>query len=583
MKLSKPNMQLGSGKGLQLKLLVVESLVFVIPFFIFLYLFNKNRFVFDRTQMIIMALILLLILAGLMMLRQIFDRFLNLASSMKNALGKERQVTATKADTDELHEITNVFDTLMHRFENTTEELGDRVYELVIIRELIEAASKSREIDELLNLLLEKVMAATQSLTGSVFKVEQDAERFRIVATRGLVPDTTQSLYLDIKESVANHVLHNRQPLLVENIETDSRTRRPNNPKYGSPSFLVMPVLADGQIIAVLNLAQKEKNSIYNEHDKQIATVMIGEVGFALENIMLHAKIKDYVEDLQKRTDELESVNQNLNQEVEQRKQTESALNEAYADLKQTQGQLVQSGKLTAIGELAAGVAHELNQPLMVIRGQAQMLLKVQDAGSEIFEDLGIIEKNTKRVMRIIDHLRTFSRQSQSDFQPVDVNRIIEESFLLIEEQLRLSGIDVERKYLENLPAVYGDVNQLEQVFLNLITNARDAIEKRRSLEKDPSDQIKDEITVVTRTNATDPEWVEIYVKDTGEGVSSEVLNKIFDPFFTTKEVGKGTGLGLSISYGIIKDHKGDIEVIDTGAGGATFCIRLPKHNNQDV
>ena len=583
MNLSKPNMQLGSGKGLQLKLLVVESLVFVIPFLIFLYLFNKNRFVFDRTQMIIITLILLLILAGLIMLRQIFDRFLNLASSMKNALGKEKQVTATKADTDELHEITNVFDTLMHRFENTTDELGDRVYELVIIRELIEAASKSREIDELLNLLLEKVMAATHSLTGSVFRVEQDAERFRIVATRGLVPDATQSLYLDIKESVANHVLHNRQPLLVENIETDSRTRRPNNPKYGSPSFLVMPVLADGQIIAVLNLAQKEKNSIYNEHDKQIATVMIGEVGFAFENIMLHAEIKDYVENLQKRTDELESVNQNLNQEVEQRKQTESALNEAYADLKQTQAQLVQSGKLTSIGELAAGVAHELNQPLMVIRGQAQMLLQVQDAGSEIFEDLGIIEKNTKRVMRIIDHLRTFSRQSQLDFHPVDVNRIIEESFLLIEEQLRLSGIDVERKYLENLPTVYGDVNQLEQVLLNLITNARDAIEKRRSLEKDPSDQIKDEITVVTRTNATDPEWVEIYVKDTGEGVSSEVLNKLFDPFFTTKEVGKGTGLGLSISYGIIKDHKGDIEVIDTGAGGATFCIRLPKHNNQDV
>ena len=583
MKLSKPNMQLRRGKGLQLKLLVVESLVFVIPFLIFLYFFNKNRFVFDRTQMIIMTLILLLILAGLIMLRQIFDRFLNLASSMKKALGEEKQTTATKTDADELHEITNVFDTLMHRFENTTDELGSRVYELIIIRELIEAASKSREIDELLNLLLEKVMAATHSLTGSVFKVEQDTERFRIVATRGLTPDPTQSLYLDIKESIANHVLHNRQPLLVENIETDSRTRRPNNPKYGSPSFLMMPVLADGQIIAVLNLARKEKNSVYNEHDKQIATVMVGEVGFALENIMLHAEIKNYVENLQKRTDEMESANQQLNQEVEQRKQAEVALNEAYADLKQTQAQLVQSGKLTSIGELAAGVAHELNQPLMVIRGQAQMLLKNQAADSEVFEDLSIIERNTKRVMRIIDHLRTFSRQSQSDFQPVNVNRIIEESFLLIEEQLRLSGIDVERKYLENLPTVYGDINQLEQVLLNLITNARDAIEKRRSLEKDPPDQIKDEITVETCINATDPEWIEIYVKDTGEGVSSEVLNKIFDPFFTTKEVGKGTGLGLSISYGIIKDHKGDIEVIDTGDVGTTFCIRLPKHNNQDV
>ena len=178
-------MQSGRGKGLEFKLLVVQSLVFIIPFLIFLYFFNKNRFVFNGPQMIIVALILLLILAGLIMLRQIFDRFLNLASSMKTALGEEKQTAGTRTDTDELHEITDVFDTLMHRFENTTDELGSRVYELIIIRELIEAAAKSREIDELLNLLLEKVMAATHSLTGSVFVVERETERFRIVATSG--------------------------------------------------------------------------------------------------------------------------------------------------------------------------------------------------------------------------------------------------------------------------------------------------------------------------------------------------------------------------------------------------------------
>ena len=576
-------MQSGRGKGLEFKLLVVQSLVFIIPFLIFLYFFNKNRFVFNGPQMIIVALILLLILAGLIMLRQIFDRFLNLASSMKTALGEEKQTAGTRTDTDELHEITDVFDTLMHRFENTTDELGSRVYELIIIRELIEAAAKSREIDELLNLLLEKVMAATHSLTGSVFVVERETERFRIVATSGLAPDTSQSLYLDIKESIANHVLHNRQPLLVENIETDSRTRRPNNPKYGSPSFLVMPVLAKGQIIAVLNLARKDRNGIYNEHDKQISSVMIGEVEFALENIMLHTEINDYVENLRKRTDALESANDQLNLEVAHRKETEAALIKAYADLKQTQAQLVQSGKLTSIGELAAGVAHELNQPLMVIRGQAQILLKGQDTDSEIFEELNSIERNTKRVMRIIGHLGTFSRQSQSDFQTVDINRMIEESFLLIEEQLRLSRIDVVKNYLENLPAVYGDTNQLEQVLLNLFTNARDAIEKRRSSGQESSDQIKDEIRVETRTDATDPERVEIWVQDTGGGVSSDVLSKIFDPFFTTKEVGKGTGLGLSISYGIIKAHRGDIEVTDTDTGGTTFCIRLPRHNTKDV
>ena len=478
-------------KGLHLKLLVVEALVFVIPFLIFSYIFNKNNIHLDRIQMLIIALILVLILGGLIMLRQIFDRFYNLASSMKKALSNENGLSIKKRDTDELLEITASFEGLMKKFEDTTGELGYRIYELLAIRELIEAAAKSSEIDELLNVLLEKVMAVTHSQTGSVFRVEHDTDRFRLITSRGLPSDTQKDLYLNIKDSISQHVVRFRQPMLVENIETDTRTRRPNNMKYGSPSFLVMPVFAKDQLIATLNLSQKEENRIYNINDKQIASIMIGEVGFALENILLHSEIQSYIESLKKRTSELEGTNSQLNNEIDQRKQTETALNQAYEDLKQTQAQLVQTGKLSSIGELAAGVAHELNQPLMVIRGHAQMLLRNRKPESKEHESLQMIEKNTKRVMKIIDHLRTFSRQSKSDFRPVELTRMINEAFLLVAEQLRLSEIEIEKILPDDLPKAVGDANQLEQFLLNLITNAKDAIEKRRKRHADAAPQKK--------------------------------------------------------------------------------------------
>ena len=263
--------------------------------------------------------------------------------------------------------------------------------------------------------------------------------------------------------------------------------------------------------------------------------------------------------------------------DIRQRKIDEERLGEAYNDLKEAQSQLVQSAKLASIGELAAGVAHELNQPLMVIRTTIQFLarsLKKQRLGpDDMLEHLEPVERNTKRMMNIIDHLRTFSRQSQTYFSPVDVNRLLEESFLMVGEQLRLRNITVEKDFTPDLPDVTGHANQLEQVFLNLITNARDAIaahaESGGTLE------------ITTRISDTRKDGIEIVFKDSGGGIPAEHLEKIFDPFFTTKEVGKGTGLGLSISYGIIKEHQGEIQVAETGPAGTTFVIRLPVKSNQ--
>jgi len=270
---------------------------------------------------------------------------------------------------------------------------------------------------------------------------------------------------------------------------------------------------------------------------------------------------------------------QGIIRDVTDRNLAEESLKKAYKELKHTQSQLVQSGKLASIGELAAGVAHELNQPLMVIRGNAQLIQRSLSKGKLEIEDMHKqiepIERNTKRMMNIINHLRTFSRQSKAEYYALDVNNVIEESFLMVGEQLRLRNIEIKKTLDPELPKIKGDTNQLEQVFLNLITNARDAICEKSENEK-PMNGNTESIEIISKPSDTDDSLVEILFKDTGSGISKKDQTSIFDPFYTTKEVGKGTGLGLSISYGIIRDHNGQIEVAETGPEGTLFKVKLP-------
>ena len=263
-----------------------------------------------------------------------------------------------------------------------------------------------------------------------------------------------------------------------------------------------------------------------------------------------------------------------------------NALERKWAEMerKELEIQLQHTHKMKGIGTLAAGVAHELNQPLMVIRTYVQMLLKETDETSKNYNEMKMIEKNTGRMKRIINHLKDFSRQTPSQVQPVDVNEMIDDAFLMMNEQLKRENIVVERHFSDQLPKVQGSVHQLEQVFVNLITNAMDAIRDKRG-NGDPTVELSPEqksskkngkVEIKTRLSDDAEGFVEILVRDNGCGIPEDIAARVFDPFYTTKDVGKGTGLGLSISYGIIKDHKGTIEVTQTGPEGSTFLTRLP-------
>jgi PAS domain S-box-containing protein len=237
-------------------------------------------------------------------------------------------------------------------------------------------------------------------------------------------------------------------------------------------------------------------------------------------------------------------------------------------ELQRTQAHLIQVGKMRALGELVAGVAHELNNPLMAADTFLHVIRERLDPKDENQRNLELIQKCHERIAKIINHLRNFSRQSEFDFRPMNVTEPIENALMITGQQMINHGIRIIKEFQPDLPRVRGDANQLEQVFLNLISNARDAMEKTER---------KKELTI-TASLLRHNGWndVEVVVKDTGNGIPAENLDKVFEPFFSTKEVGQGTGLGLSICYGIIEAHGGRIEVESRVNEGTAFRVYLP-------
>jgi len=238
---------------------------------------------------------------------------------------------------------------------------------------------------------------------------------------------------------------------------------------------------------------------------------------------------------------------------------------------------VIQANKMATLGEMATGVAHELNQPLSVIQMVSSFFVRKLDQGD--LPDRGTLSdvssklrSNVERASKIINHMREFGRKLALEVESVQINDVILKSLDFFSQQLRLRNIEVILELENGVPTIEADPNRLEQVFINLLTNARDAIEEK-SLQE-PMSEGEKRITIRTRFNRR---YVFAEVCDSGIGIPKELTHKVFEPFFTTKTVGKGTGLGLSISYRIISDFGGTIHAVSKEGQGACFDIRFPR------
>ncbi len=337
-----------------------------------------------------------------------------------------------------------------------------------------------------------------------------------------------------------------------------------------------------GQLATFFNKMTKELKALWNKLEQAKITLeeKVRDRTEALEEsrnkLREHAerledKVKERTKDLTKLMRESDEKRLAIINMLEDINESRNKLEKVNKELKETQEQLIQAGKMSAIGELAGGVAHEINNPLTGVLNNVQ-LIKLEAESQKDFklkdfqELLDIIEESARRCARVTRALLDFSRLSHGEFEPLNINEVIEGSFILGSHELRLEEIDIVKELTPDLPNVLGNSNQLQQVLLNLSSNAKNALR-----------DIKEKKKLIVKTSALpDNKSIQIKFSDNGCGIPKENLDKIFEPFFTTMEVGKGTGLGLSISYSIIQAHRGNIEVTSKEGEGATFTIALP-------
>ncbi len=331
-------------------------------------------------------------------------------------------------------------------------------------------------------------------------------------------------------------------------------------------TFLVIGVLMFGAVmgIGVANMASVRLARPIKELEELAGRVAAGERGVAIES-----NSEDEIGDLAdafnrmssaltRQDEEIRGLNRGLEQKVQQRT---AELEEKNALLVQTQQELVRVEKLAAIGELAAGVAHEINNPLAIIRGNAELLQMSLPDDSSQQEEIGIISRQVGRMERIVANLLRFARQERKRIGPAPVNTILDEILAQVGHQIPLEGYTLEKRFCGGELVILADGDQLRQVFTNIVVNGLQAMPAGGTL------------SVTTRADAARG-VCEVMICDSGVGIPAENLGQIFNPFFTTR--GDGTGLGLSVSYGIVRDHGGDIVVESSPGKGSCFRVTLP-------
>lgn len=414
------------------------------------------------------------------------------------------------------------------------EEIRRRNRELNALNAMAVIATQTFDLDEILNLTLRQVITLMGAEAGSVYLAEAE-RRFRRRAAWGQrVTDRKRFSEIQFPEGFGDLVTRSRAEVLTAEYVPhlpQSVSDFMREADAGSSIWVVLWGKDDP--IGLMGIS-RDKGSGYTSSDENLLVAISRQLSTTIEKVRLYEETS-----------------------------------KAYDDLRRAQEQLLQSEKMSAIGQLIAGVAHELNNPLTAILGYAQ-LLEAETLETKAKEYVSKIFKQGQRTHRVVQNLLSFARQRKPEKEQFDVVKVLDEALLLRDYDIKVGNIKLEREIAPEIPAVFGDPHQLEQVFLNIINNGIDAMTEEHEAEDVPAKEHRFIVRVESREDN-----VVVEFKDSGAGIKEP--SRIFEPFYTTKSVGKGTGLGLSICYGIVKEHGGEILARNADDGGAVIEIKLPS------
>ena len=417
--------------------------------------------------------------------------------------------------------------------------LIDKVLEKSELKVMVAVYEASKSVFSSID--LKKILPVIVKLSLNILKADDvsvmlmgDDGKLSVAACSGAEGDERLQAFLEIGNRVAGRAAEWKTPIFVSGpLEKDPRFAGILSMRQIKHS-IIYPLFIDNELLGILNVNRMAQDVPFGPIDLRGLTILGSQISQAVYNAKLYRQLQDKM-----------------------------------TALEQAQEHLIQSEKLAAIGQLSAGVAHELNNPLTGILGFTQILLQDEEITAKQREDLEVIQSQSQRCRQIVQSLLQFSRKQNPHKEPLNAVQVFNSVLKFVKYDVSKAGIELISELPETLPPIWGDSSQLQQVLLNILTNAMHALEGRESKK------------LILRAFAKSGRVV-VEVEDNGHGVPEKHLSEIFDPFFTTKPAGRGTGLGLSISFGIMQEHQGAIQVKSEEGRGAKFILDFPVYGGAE-